>query len=53
MRGVDASDVDARTVQAQENYDLGSLEWQLIDASGTPEETLRRSKAAIAEAAAK
>ena len=53
MRGVDASDADARIVQAQESYGLGSIEWKLIDTSGTPEETLRRSKAAIAEAVSK
>ncbi len=48
-RGVDSSDADARIVQAQESYDLGSIEWKRIDAAGTPEETLRRSKAAIAK----
>jgi uncharacterized protein len=47
MRGPDASDADAHIAQAQESYDLGSLEWHLIDASGTPEETLRRSLAEI------
>ena len=52
-RGVDASDADARIVQEQESYDLGSIEWKRIDASGTPEETLRRSKAAIGESASK
>ncbi|HET7679781.1 MAG TPA: AAA family ATPase [Xanthobacteraceae bacterium] len=47
MRGPDASDADARIAQAQESYDLGHLEWSLIDAAGTPQETLRRSMAAI------
>ena len=47
MSGPDASDADARIAQAQESYDLGHLEWSLIDAAGTPEETLRRSTAAI------
>ena len=44
----DASDADARIARAQENYDLGTLTWTRIDASGTPEETLKRAKAALA-----
>lgn len=52
-RAPDASDADARIVEAQESYDLGSIEWTLIDATGTPEETLRRSRAAIARSASK
>jgi aminoglycoside phosphotransferase family enzyme/predicted kinase len=43
----DASDADAAIARAQEQYDLGALEWTEIDASGTPEETLRRSKVAL------
>jgi hypothetical protein len=31
----------------QEQYDLGDLQWTLVDASGSPEETLRRAKAAL------
>jgi predicted kinase len=50
-RGPDASDADARIAQAQESYDLGPIGWSLIDASGTPEGTLRRSRAAISERA--
>jgi predicted kinase len=50
-RALDASDADARIVLAQESYELGSMEWNLIDASGTPEETLRRSRTALAERA--
>ncbi|MDI1346733.1 MAG: AAA family ATPase [Pseudolabrys sp.] len=45
----DASDADASIARAQEQYDLGTLEWQQIDASGTPEETLQRGKAALSQ----
>jgi uncharacterized protein len=48
-RGPDASDADTRIVQEQESYELGSIEWTSIDASGSLEETLRRSRAALAE----
>ncbi len=37
----DASDATPQVVERQIAYDLGDLEWTLIDASGTPEETLR------------
>jgi aminoglycoside phosphotransferase family enzyme/predicted kinase len=44
----DASDANAVIARGQEAYDLGSLDgWHEVDASGTPEETLERSKAAI------
>ena len=43
----DASDADATVARAQESYDLGALRWTRIDASGTPEETLARARAAI------
>jgi uncharacterized protein len=44
----DASDADAAVAQAQERYELGRLEWATVDASGTPEVTLTRAKAALA-----
>jgi aminoglycoside phosphotransferase family enzyme/predicted kinase len=43
----DASDADAAIARAQESYELGALGWTRIDASGTPEETLSRAKAAL------
>ena len=43
----DASDADARIARAQEHYDLGPLNWGQVDASGTPDETFRRARAAL------
>jgi predicted kinase len=44
----DASDANAAVARAQEAYDLGTLAWRRVDASGTPEETMQRAKAALA-----
>jgi aminoglycoside phosphotransferase family enzyme/predicted kinase len=43
----DASDASAAVAQAQEDYDLGALEWPKIDASSTIVETLARARAAL------
>ena len=43
----DASDADAAVARRQEQYDLGALQWTPVDASGSPEQTLRRAKAAL------
>jgi hypothetical protein len=41
----DASDADASVARSQETYDLGSIDWSEVDASGTPEDTLRNARA--------
>jgi aminoglycoside phosphotransferase family enzyme/predicted kinase len=46
-RSRDASDADAAVVLAQESHDLGRLDWTRIDASGTPEGTLRQAQARL------
>jgi uncharacterized protein len=47
-RKADASDADAAIARQQEQYDLGAMQWTLIDASGPPEQTLRRARTALA-----
>jgi aminoglycoside phosphotransferase family enzyme/predicted kinase len=47
-RSGDASDADVTIVRQQECYDVGALEWTEIDASGTPEDTLRHARATLA-----
>jgi aminoglycoside phosphotransferase family enzyme/predicted kinase len=42
----DASDADEAVVRAQEAYALGTNDWTLVDASGTPEDTLARARKA-------
>ena len=46
-RTKDASDANAAVVQAQESYDLGTLTWPKIDASGSVVEILGRARAAL------
>jgi len=47
QRSGDASDATVDLVKHQEEYDIGSLDWHTIDASGTPEQTLQRSRVAL------
>jgi aminoglycoside phosphotransferase family enzyme len=46
-RVADASDADAKVAALQEDYDLGTLDWSEIDASGKPADTLRYALAAL------
>jgi predicted kinase len=46
-RVADASDADAMVVRKQESYEVGALDWEQIDASGTPDATLARARAAL------
>ncbi len=39
----DVSDATADVAAQQEDYDLGHLDWPVVDASGSPRETLDRS----------
>jgi uncharacterized protein len=43
----DASDADGTIARAQEHYDLGPIDWRQIDASGSPDDTLRLVRAAL------
>ena len=44
----DASDATREVANDQEDYDLGRLDWPTVDASGSPGQTLERSKAFLA-----
>jgi uncharacterized protein len=43
----DASDATAAVAQFQEGYDLGAIDWTMVDAAGTPEQTLQRCQASV------
>ncbi len=43
-RGPDASDADATVAQSQEDFAIGDVTWEIIDASGSPEETLDQAR---------
>ena len=47
-RKSDVSDATPEIAGLQEKYDIGAVDWAIIDASGTPEETLKRCQAQIA-----
>jgi uncharacterized protein len=46
-RAADASDADAAVAKSQESYDVGPIDWTLIDASRTPEHTLALARSAL------
>jgi predicted kinase len=43
-RGPDASDATAEVARQQQDFDLGTLDWASVDASGPPEATLARAR---------
>jgi hypothetical protein len=43
----DASDATADVARQQEDYALGDIDWAIIDAGGTPEQTLAKARAAL------
>ncbi len=45
----DASDADAAIALRQEQYELGPIDWIIIDANGAPDETLARARKALDE----
>ena len=47
QRGADASDADVTLAREQEGYQLGDLTWTRVDASGTVDQTLERSRAVV------
>jgi hypothetical protein len=47
-RGLDASDADAVVAQQQESFATEDVAWEIVDASGTPEETLSQARTEIA-----
>jgi uncharacterized protein len=47
-RGPDASDADAAVAARQEGFAIGDVTWEIIDASGSPEETLAQARMEIA-----
>jgi predicted kinase len=48
LREKDASDATPALARLQEEYDLGAIDWTVIDASGLPEETVKRCQPCIA-----
>jgi len=44
----DASDATGEVARGQEDDDIGGLDWPLVDASGSPRQTLERSTALLA-----
>ncbi len=40
----DASDATPDIARLQDEYDLGTIDWAVVDASGTPEQTLERCR---------
>jgi aminoglycoside phosphotransferase family enzyme/predicted kinase len=47
-RGPDASDADAQVARDQEKYGFGAVTWTMVDAAGSPSETLKRARIVLA-----
>jgi aminoglycoside phosphotransferase family enzyme/predicted kinase len=47
-RELDASDATPEIAEIQEKYDIGAIDWTIIDASGTPGQTLEQCQTRIA-----
>jgi predicted kinase len=43
----DASDATPEIAGIQEQYDIGAVDWDIIDAAGTPEQTLKQCQPRI------
>lgn len=48
-RKPDASDATPEIAGLQEKYDIGAIDWAVVDASGTPEQTLERCLPRVTE----
>lgn len=48
-RGADASDADAAVARQQEDYAVGAMTWNVVDASGTAAATLALARACLEE----
>jgi uncharacterized protein len=46
-RSADASDADAKVARNQESYDVGAMNWRIVDASGSPDDTLARARTVL------
>jgi uncharacterized protein len=44
----DASDATTEVAAGQEDYEIGKVDWPIVDASGSPAQTLERSRAFLA-----
>jgi aminoglycoside phosphotransferase family enzyme/predicted kinase len=51
-RRADASDATAEVAAIQESYRIGTVDWTMVDATGTPESLVKRCQAEIARIAA-
>ena len=43
----DASDATGEVARKQETIEIGAIDWRIVDASGTPEQSLRNARASL------